>query len=100
MAKPQVTLIKSFNYEDADGNQTYFTRENQDKILEIVGEENLQQYIDGGDISVVPADEMVKVEQNLASRKTGGIRPSATTASAQAQAARRPAATRPATPEA
>lgn len=89
MAQKEVTLIHSFNFEDDEGKSTYFTRDNQDKILEIVGEANLQPYIDAGVIGVTDAATMAAVDKVTAERAPRGIRPSATTASAAAE--RRPA---------
>lgn len=97
MATREVNLIRSFNYEDDQGKSTYFTRDNQDKILEIVGEDNLQPYIDSGTIEVTDQETAEAVEKTMADRQPKGIRPSnlkaqpapATTASAAAE--RRPA---------
>lgn len=89
MAQKQVTLIHSFNFEDDEGKQHYFTRDNQDTILEIVGEANLKPYIDAGVIGVTDEVTTAAIEKVMADRVPKGIKPSATTASAAAE--RRPA---------
>lgn len=82
MATKEVTLLRSFGFEDDDGKQHYFTRDNQDMILEIVGEGNLQPYVDGGIIEVYDGHELQAKTSVHASAK-GGIRPSVTTAAAR-----------------
>lgn len=79
MAQKEVTLLRSFAFTDSEEKQHYFTRDNQDKILEIVGEGNLQPYIDSGLIEVY--DGEAPVEKTTVPRQ--GIRPSATTAAAR-----------------
>lgn len=81
MAQKEVTLIRSFAFQDEEGKQHYFTRDNQDKILEIVGEGNLQQYIDSGTIEVYDGSEVVpKTPAPKAEAPRRGISPAATTA--------------------
>src|SRR3954470_21466767 len=87
MAKREVTLIRSFNFEDDQGKSTYFTRNNQDQILEIVGEENLQPYIDAGVIEVADEATMAAVEKTMAHLRPKGIRPNSVEAAEQRKAA-------------
>lgn len=89
MAQKEVSLIHSFNYEDDEGKQHYFTRDNQDKILEIVGEGNLQPYIDAGVIEVTDEATTAAVEKTMADRRPKGIRPNSVEAAEQ----RKPAPT-------
>lgn len=79
MAQKEVTLLRSFAFTDDQEKQHYFTRDNQDKILEIVGEGNLQPYIDGGLIEVY--DGTAIVEKTAATKQ--GLRPSETTVAAR-----------------
>jgi hypothetical protein len=82
MATKEVTLLRSFGFIDADEKQHYFTRDNQDTILEIVGEANLQAYVDNGIIEVYDGHEVMAKTPVRAVPKGPGLNPSVTTTSA------------------
>lgn len=82
MAQKQVTLLRSFGFIDDDGKQHYFTRDNQDTVLEIVGEGNLQAYVDNDIIEVYDGDAVMTKTPVRAVPKGPGLNPSATTTSA------------------
>jgi hypothetical protein len=82
MATKEVTLLRSFAFTDESGEQHYFTRDNQDTILEIVGEANLQPYVDNNIIDVFDGHQSMPKTPIKAVPKGPGLTPSATTASA------------------
>lgn len=92
MANREVNLIRSFGYTDGEGKEWYFTRSNQDKILEVVGEAELQAYADNGVLEVIDLPNPAELKAAFGNRFDKGIRPSnAGTQAASTSRASRPA---------
>ena len=79
MANKQVNLIASFGYTDADGKEHYFTRQNQDEILEVIGEAELGDYVKSGVIEIIDSSEHDENIKRAFAPRGAGMRPSTDT---------------------
>lgn len=92
MANKAVNLIRSFGYTDGEGKEWYFTRSNQDQILDVVGEANLKPYIENGVVELMDTLDPAEEKAAFGNRFDKGIRPSnAGTNAASTSRASRPA---------